>query len=304
MKVLVTGGSGNIGVYIVERLKDKHDVTVLDMKESETHPELPFLQVDLTDSTATKEAVKGFDAIVHFAAVPNPYDGLEEACIRVNPASTWSILEAARVNGVRRVVYAGSDSETGFGIHAVEHKPLYVPIDEDHPCWPHESYSLSKYFGEFMCREYSRAFGIETVSLRLQWVWLDICMEGMERAAAREEGDVGNDPWLGSYIFPEDVAQGVELALDHPMRDPKFPFEAFFISAAETFYKMDTLDVLARVYPDGPPPVKRKAWFEANPRASTYDFTKAREELGFKPEFSWRDIHSDRRVKFEERSGQ
>ena len=298
MKVVVTGGSGNIGVYIVERLKGRHDVTVLDMKRSEAHPDVPFLKIDLTDSEATKKAVRGFDAVVHFAAVANPFDGKEEACMKINPSSTWSVLEAARINGVRRVVYAGSDSETGFGIHAAKHKPLYVPIDEEHPCWPHESYSLSKYFGEVMCREYSRAFGIECVSLRLQWVWLDVCTEGMERAAAREEGDIDEDPWFGSYIYPEDVAQGVDLALDYRFKNASFPSEAFYISATETFYKMDTLDVLARVYPDGAPPVKRKEWFERNPRASVWDFTKAREELGFEPEFTWRDIHSERRMTF------
>jgi len=299
MRVCVTGGSGNIGVYIVERLKGRHDVTVLDVRRSETHPDLPFLEIDLTDSEATKRAIRDFDAVVHFAAVANPFDGKEEACMKINPASTWSVLEAARATGIRRVVYAGSDSETGFGIHAVKHKPLYVPIDEEHPCWPHESYSLSKYFSEVMCREYSRAFGIECVSLRLQWVWLDICMEGMERVAATDEGDVGDDPWLGNYIYPEDVAQGVDLALDYRMKKPDFPFEAFYISAAETCVKMDTLELLERIYPEGAPPVKRREWFEQNPRACVFDFTKAREDLGFEPEFTWRDIHSERRVKFD-----
>jgi len=301
MRVCVTGGSGNIGVTIVERLKGRHDVTVLDMKRSEAHADLPFLEIDLTDSEATKRAIRDFDAVVHFAAVANPFDGREEACMKINPASTWSVLEAARANGIRRVVYAGSDSETGFGIHAVKHKPLYVPIDEEHPCWPHESYSLSKYFGEVVCREYSRAFGIECVSLRLQWVWLDICMESMERMAAAEEGDVGDDPWLGSYIYPEDVAQGVDLALDYRMKSEVFPFEAFYISAADTFCKMDTLKLLARVYPEGAPPVKREEWFKENPRACVFDFTKAREKLGFEPEFTWRDIHSERRMSFRKR---
>ncbi|MFH0966026.1 MAG: NAD(P)-dependent oxidoreductase [Planctomycetota bacterium] len=298
MKVCVTGGSGNIGRYVVERIKRKHDVTILDLKPSTAHPDIARLAIDLMDSAQAKRSLAGFDAVVHLAAVPNPFDYPPESCIKVNVPTTWAVLEAAVTNRIRRVIYGGSDSATGFGIHLAKHKPLYVPIDEQHPCWPHEAYGLSKYFGELVCQEYSRAFRIETISLRYQWVWLDICREAMERIAAMEEDDIGDDPWFGSYIFPEDVAQGVDLALDYEFRDAVFPFEAFYLAAADTFVKMDTLELLTRIYPDGPPPGKRKGYFRKNLRACVFDLTKARNELAFNPEFTWRDIHSARRMRF------
>ena len=53
--------------------------------------------------------------------------------------TSYNVFEAARLEGVRRVVYGCSDSSTGFGIHLVKLVPEYVPIDEEHPLWPHET---------------------------------------------------------------------------------------------------------------------------------------------------------------------
>jgi len=287
MKVLITGGSGNIGVYVVEELKDIHELSILDLKPAVLPGGIPFLKVDLTDAEETASAVKGFDAVIHLAAIPHPFNDPGERVMHVNMVGTYNLLEAVRQNGIPRLIFGCSESASGFGIHKASHKPRYFPIDEEHPSWPHESYSLSKYFGEIMCREYSRAYGIETISLRYCWVWLERDRAAIEAVLKNKELDLKN--WFGAYIFPEDVAQACRLSLDYVFDEGLPRFEDFYLSAADTFQKIASLELIKRLYPKDTPPVKNRGYFQKNPRASLFDITKARKKLGFEPKKSWRD---------------
>ena len=297
MKVLITGGSGNIGFYVVDRLKRTHEITILDLKPPLHSPDIPFLKVDLLNPEKVKEAVKGFDVVIHLAAIPNPYNDPGERVLSVNVISTYNLMEAVRKNGVRRVIYGCSESASGLGIHNVSCKPEYIPIDEEHPSWPHESYSLSKYFGEITLREYSRAYKIEGTSLRYGWVWMDICRNAIEEILKRKEGEIGENDWLGAYIFPEDVAQGISLSLDFTIENKNFPFEVFYLTAADNFCNVDSLKLIQKLFPGNPPSVKNPEYFTRNPKASLFDITRAKEKLGYKPTFTWRDFNSNKRVR-------
>lgn len=296
MKVLVTGGSGNIGAYVLHLLRSTHDLSNLDIGPSKEFPDIPFLEVDLMDASRVRKVVKGFDAVVHLAAIPHPFNDPGEKVLSLNVTATYNLLEAARENGVPRIVYACSESASGLGIHNVEYKPEYIPIDEDHPSWPHESYSLSKYFGEEMCREYSRAYKMECVSLRYAWVWLDMFRENIEKIIARDPAVRGEKDWMGAYIFPEDVAQGIALSLDYQLKDREFPFEVFYLTAQDNFTGLDSLELMRKMFSE-PPSTKKPEYFARDPRASLFDITKAREELGYRPQFTWQDLNSARRIK-------
>ncbi len=128
--------------------------------------------------------------------------------ISVNTAINFAVFEAIRLNGIPRVIYGCSDSSTGFGIHNTALKPLYVPMDEAHPLWPHESYSLSKHFGERMAETYAKAYDIEAISLRYNWVWVKRWQEKAARtvADARAGKFDQENAWLGGYISVRDVA--------------------------------------------------------------------------------------------------
>lgn len=285
MRVLVTGGSGNVGGYVVEELIAKHDVTILDVNASKKHPDLPLVEMDLTSLDRVVRTIKGFDAVVHLAAIPNPRNDPGDRVLGVNTVSAYNVLEAVRLNGIRRIVYACSESASGFGIHNTWYKPEYVPIDENHPSWPHESYSLSKYFGEVMCREYSRAYGIEAVSLRYGWVWFGWDKDALLPMLKNLRPSPDNA--LGAYVFAEDVAQAFGLALDYKLTSQP-PFESFYIMADVPALGTDSLEQIHLLYPNDPPPV-REAYFEANPRASLFDTSKAKRELGYKPRKSYLD---------------
>ena len=209
----------------------------------------------------------------------------------MNVVTCFNVLEAVRRNGIPRIVYGCSESSSGFGIHNVELKPLYLPIDEAHPCWPHETYSLSKRFGEEMVENYSRAYGIEGIALRYCWVWLERDAESVRGIVhAGLEGKPLPQPWFGCYIAPHDVAQAFRLAAQYRFRSGReIPFEAFYLTADTTFLVDPSLEALRRHF-DPLPAVRDAAYFEANPHTPVFDTRKARRLLGFKPTRDWRSF--------------
>jgi UDP-glucose 4-epimerase len=294
MKILITGGAGQIGSYVVQRMKDKRDITILDVRPSPYYPQVPLLKVDLLDADQVKKVVSGFDVVVHLAAIPHPFNDPGDKVLSVNMVSTYNLLEAMKTNGVRRMIYCCSESASGWGIHHVNYKPQYIPIDEKHPDWPHEAYSFSKNFSEVMCREFSRAYKLETVSLRYAWVWFDGVREAAEKFIAAGGGDT--DAWFGAHILPEDVAQAIDLSIDYKIKNSEFPFEAFYLTAEETFSLYESLDLMKKIF-GTVPPITRPDYFSRNPRATLFDIAKAKSQLGFKPEFCWRDFNSPNRRK-------
>ncbi len=286
MNVCVTGGSGLVGGYVLEELT-AHGIEAvnIDTRPSAGHPDVPFLRTDLMDAAATEQAIRDADVVVHLAAIPNPFEDPGERVMAVNTVTTYNVIEAVRKAGLPRIVYGCSESASGFGIHRVEHVPLYVPIDEEHPCWPHETYSFSKSFGELMCREYARADRIEVVSLRYTWVWFREHQEQLrEKVAHRADPD--QQRLFGAYVFAEDVAQAVRLALTVELPDPEMPFEAFYIVADEPLYTAPTLEAIRNAFGDRTPPVRPPDYFERNPRAPAFNIDKARRLLGYEPRYT------------------
>jgi nucleoside-diphosphate-sugar epimerase len=242
---------------------------------------------------AAVNAIRGFDAVVHLAAIPHPFSDPAERVMAVNMVTTYNVLEAVRLNGIPRIIYGCSESSTGFGIHNTELKPVYLPIDEAHPCWPHEVYSFTKRFGEVMVNNYTRAYGIESISLRYCWVWLERDAEAIRsiiQAGLRGERDPKS--WFGCYVAPHDVAQAIRRSVSYGFPDGgSLPFEAFYICAGTTFFSDPTLDVLESHF-DLLPELKDPGYFESQPFAPPFDCRKAEKMLGFDPTQDWRDFDS------------
>jgi len=292
MKVLVTGGSGAIGRYVIKELVT-HDIapTILDMRPPQKQmPGVDFVSCDLTSLQATLATIKGYDAVVHLAAIPDPFSDPWDRVMSVNMATCFNVLEAVRQNGIPRIVYGCSESSTGFGIHYVNLTPLYFPIDEQHPCWPHETYSLTKRFGEEMCQLYTTAYGFQSISLRYCWVWVERNTPAIhELIELGKKGQRNPKDWFGCYIAPHDVAQGIRLALQYQFpEEQKIPFEAFFLTAETTFFPMPTLNALKETF-SPMPEVRAPHYYQDNPYAPPFDIRKAKRMLGFKPTMDWRD---------------
>lgn len=273
-RIVVTGGSGKAGRAVVkELLEHGYEVLNVDLAPSR-EPLAPYLKVDLTDLGQTFEALYGADAVVHLAAIPAPSLQTEEATFRINMASTYNVFSIAVTLGLKRVVWASS--ETTLGLPFDREQPAYAPIDEDHPLYPESSYALSEVLGEEMARQFNRWSGIPFVGLRFSNI--------MEPEDYRAFPDFWDDPrrrkWnLWGYVDARDVAQSCCLGLETDLQGS----EAFIIAAADTVMNRPNRELMAAVFP-GVPLREGTGEFE-----TLLAIDKARKLLGYAPNYSWRD---------------
>ena len=208
MRVVVTGGSGKGGAWVVRDLREHgHDVLNVDARHDGSAFGL-CLVADLTDLGQTQDALAGADAIVHFAAIPAPQLRPEGETFRINALSTYNVFAAAVAHNVRRVVWASSETVLGLPF---DRPPDFAPIDESIEPRPESSYSLSKLVGETMAAQFARRSGIGFVGLRISNI-----MEPADYAAFPSWQD---DPqvrrWnLWGYVDARDVAQAARLGLE------------------------------------------------------------------------------------------
>jgi nucleoside-diphosphate-sugar epimerase len=181
MRVFFTGGSGKAGKHVAPYLAEQgHHVTNADLVPLR-HPAVADLHVDLTDAGETYSALAGLatfdeldlpakptcDAVVHFAAVPAILRTSDAATYATNVLSTYNVLEAATRLGVRKIVFASSETTYGVCFAQGERRPLYVPVDEDHPTVPEDSYAMSKVANEVTARSFQARTGADVYGLRI-----------------------------------------------------------------------------------------------------------------------------------------
>ena len=272
-RVVVTGGAGKAGRAVVrELLEHGRDVLSVDLVRA---PDLRCDQLvaDLTEYGQAVDALKGAESVVHLAAIPAPGLKADELTFRVNVTSTYNVFAAAPLLGLRRVVWASS--ETVLGLPFEREPPRYAPIDEDHAPFPESSYSLSKVAGEALARQFARWTGIAYVGLRFSNV-----MEPHDYARFPGFWD---DPqlrrWnLWGYVDARDVAQACRLALDVEIDGA----EVFIVAAGDTVMRRTNAELMAEVYPG----VELRG--EIGEHDTLLSIAKARRVLGYEPRFSWR----------------
>jgi nucleoside-diphosphate-sugar epimerase len=272
-KVVVTGASGKAGRAVVRNLLEhEHDVLALDVVP-QAEPATSSLLADLTDFGQTLESLAGADAVVHLAAIPASGIHTEETTFRTNMLSTYNVFEAARLLGLRRVVWASSETILGLPFERVQ--PAYAPIDEDHPDYPDSSYALSKLLSEELGRQLHRWTGTPYIALRFSNI--------MEPDDYERFTSYWDDPslrrWnLWGYVDARDVAESCRLALEAAAGA-----EHFIIAAADTVMNRPSRELMAEVYPSVP----------YRPTAGDFDtllsIQKAQTLLGYDPQWSWRD---------------
>lgn len=273
--MIVTGGAGKAGRAVVrDLLEHGYDVVSVDLARDPNLTEGQQLVADLTDYGEAVDALKGADAVIHLAAIPAPGLKPDELTFRVNTAATFNVFQAAPLVGLRRVVWASS--ETTLGLPFERELPRYAPIDEEHPLLPESTYALSKVISEEMARQFSRWNGIPYHGLRFSNV-----MEPHDYA--RFPGfwdDARVRSWnLWGYVDARDVAQSCRLALEVDLPGA----EVFIIAAADTVMSRPSAELLAEVFPD----VELR--HAVGEHGTLLSIEKARRLLGYEPEFSWRD---------------
>jgi len=165
---VVTGGAGFIGSHIVEELVHRNEkVTVIDNfstgKRQNVKPfegKAEIVEADLAEAKNLVQILKGADYVIHQAAIPSVpksiIDPVKSHHANVN--GTLQLLVACREAGVKRVVYASSSSLYGDSPTLPKHEGM-MPN-------PLSPYGAQKLFGEMYCQVFTKAYGLETVSLR------------------------------------------------------------------------------------------------------------------------------------------
>lgn len=171
MKALVTGGAGFIGSHLCELLLAKgHDVVALDnlscgrlanLHDFERHEHFRFVQADIRDLSGMRPAFAGIDWVFHLAGLADIVPSIEQPAqyFSTNVGGTFNVLECAREQGVKRIVYAASSSSYGI--------PDAYPTPESSPIRPQYPYALTKYMGEELVLHWAQTYKIPALSLRL-----------------------------------------------------------------------------------------------------------------------------------------
>ena len=305
MKVLVTGGSGVIGSYLLRELKRLGYSLSCYSRSRPVQDHVDWLEGDIGRIDQLKAACEGHDAVVHLAAVPGPGRTAPEELLLLNVMGTVNTLEAAVEAGVTKFVFASSGAATGFTFQSKPITPDYLPIDEAHPCAPQDEYGLSKLLGEQICKRYSDAYGLATICLRINHNW---CLDregaqvavnsGWAKGLTIEElwekrylkvivesqgnwptpGPPRPDKLLWAVTDVRDAVQAFRLALENS----EMAHEVFHINGADTCSSTETPTLIKRHFPQVPlkQPLERFA--------SLVSHAKATALLGYRPQYSWR----------------
>ncbi|MBP1966447.1 NAD-dependent epimerase/dehydratase family protein [Paenibacillus aceris] len=279
-RIIVTGGSGKAGQWILKHfVENNYDVINLDVK-APAEPICRTIITDLNDLGQVHNAISQFSTgnrkevvgIVHFAAIPQAYTHTNDVCFRNNVMSTYNILEAAANLGIGKVVLASSESSYGICFASEFFEPQYLPIDEEHPQLPEDSYGLSKVVNEVTAQAFHRRTGMQVVSFRLGNI---LVPESYEQLKANFDNTDARLRILWSYIDARDVASACLKAIEVD----GLGAEALIIAADDSSSNRLTRELVEKYLPG-----VKEIRSPLEGRASLISNAKAKRLLGWEPQ--------------------
>lgn len=272
MKIALTGGSGGIGRAIVAAALGRGDSVVsIDRVGPADMPQdrhFRFVLAEMSDYDKLVEAFAGVDAVIHMAAIPSPGRHPDHVVHNNNVVGSYNALRAAAEHGISRVCQASSVNAIG---HAYSRTPRYdyFPLDEQHPNYAEEPYSLSKWICEQQAEAFVRRYeGMSIASMRFHWV-----VPNRARAAQNFTVDSTRpEKHLWAYTRFDAAADACLKAVEVDLKG----HEAFYIVAPDTTVEVPSRELAAQYFPDIP----IRTEFEGN--ASFFSSAKAGRLLGWR----------------------
>jgi len=295
VRILVTGGAGFIGSHLVEKLlADEHDVVILDDFNDFYDPQIKHANitgfakdvivchVDLRDGAAVRNLFhrEKVDAIAHLAARAGVRPSIQHPQLYydTNVSGTLHLLEAARVTGVERFVFASSSSVYGAS--------KTVPFSEDqHLTQTLSPYGATKVAGEFLCSTYSQLYQLRVVALRYFTVYgprqrPDLAIHQFTRRIYDSQpiDQFGDGTTRRDYTYIDDVIQGTMAALEY--EGPRY--DIFNLGENETIQLKELISAIEDA-------LGKKAKVNRLPEQpgdmplTCADISKARKLLGYNP---------------------
>jgi len=287
-KVLVTGGAGFIGREVVKQLQQNgYVVTVLDKAEKPLDfTNVKYIRGDLQNAAKCVVACAGQDFVIHLAAKPRiPESFIDpDSYFDDNVTGTKNILTAASAVGIRKFVYASSSSV--YGNNPAPHKPFHKPD-------PLNYYSMTKLFGEHLCKQYKNMFNLNYTILRFFTVYGDeqpdddnkgLMISKFYRLAAEGKPLTvhGDGQYKRDYIHVSDVAKACISSVESRVKS-----EIFNVGTGENISVNEVIDILKEFFPD------LKIENEEKPKGyaseTLADISKAKKLLGWKPQINIQD---------------
>ncbi|MGI4755572.1 MAG: SDR family oxidoreductase [Janthinobacterium lividum] len=292
-KVLVTGAAGFIGSHLMDALAERGDrVCGFDdyttgRRENIAHlgDRVEFVEASLLDRDALRRACEGVELIFHQAALPSVPRSVQdpETSHRNNINGTFELLEAARLAGVRRVVYAASSSAYG-------NQPGFPRVETMRP-QPLSPYAVQKLTGEFYLQSYAAVFGMETVAMRYfnifgprqvpdspysgvmaKWI---LQLQRGELPVVFGDGEQGRD-----FTYISNVVQANLLAGDAPAE--KVSGRVFNVACGERHTLNETFRVIAGLLETGLV-LQHGPERPGDVRDSLADISAAKSAFGYQP---------------------
>lgn len=305
-KVLVTGGAGFIGSHAVRALVEKgYDVCVLDNlskgHSQAVHPKAHFVKMDLADTQGLDELLKHekFDAVMHFAGSIEVGLSMTQPAVFFENNCTYGVnlLEAMRKNNVKRIIFSSTAAVYG--------NPEMVPIKEDARLKPESFYGASKLIFEQVLQQFEKMFGFEYIALRyfnaagahpsgeigqdympdthlIQRVLRSVLGKVKGFAIFGTDYDTKDGTCVRDYIHVSDLVDAHLLALDYLFAGKGS--NVFNLGNGQGYTVREVLNAVEKI-------TGKKVERTENPRrpgdpvALVADASKAREMLGWKPQF-------------------
>ncbi len=223
----------------------------------------------------------GAEAVVHLAAIPAPGMTANAATFRNNVVSSYNVVAAARLVGIKNIVFASSETVLGLPF---DEPPPYAPVDEDYPVRPESTYSLGKVLDEEMARHFCRWDPeLKMIGLRFS----NVMEPGDYAAFPSYDADPQIRRWnLWAYIDARDGAQAIRKALELDATG----MDVFIIANADTVMGRSSSELMAEVFPDVP------VRHPLGDHETLLSIEKARRVLGYEPQHSWRGDRVDEEI--------
>ena len=292
MKYLVTGGAGFIGSHLVEALlQNGNEVVILDnlstgSRENLRHlwHDFELIEGDVRDADTCLQAARNCDGIFHEAALVSVFDSIERPRDNhdINTTGTLNVLEAARLNGCKRVVYASSAAIYGNNPELPKNE-LMLPE-------PLSPYGSVKIAGEYYLKAHAEQYNMSCIALRYFNVYgprqnpnsvysgviskfVDCALKGLHPTI------FGDGRQTRDFVFVEDVVQANIRAMQTPLEQPFFNCNIATGISTSLLDLVDALQAITRTLPDPIFKMERPG----DIRHSLANITRAHKFLGYQP---------------------
>ena len=289
-KIFVTGGSGKAGKHLIQYLLEKgYSIVNADLVPLVMNG-VDNINLDITDSGQVFNALSGyanipelklgedpknFKAVVHLAAIPRILVKPDNETFRINTLGTYNVMEAATKLGIKKIIFASSETTYGFCFAQGNPIPKWLPIEEDYETSPTDSYGLSKVLNEKTGEAFQKRTGIDIYALRIGNIIEPDEYHRFEEFCENPSIRLRN---LFNYIDARDLAQAIELCI----KKDGLGYEVFNVTHNINSVSLTTEEIIKQFFPN----VKMRRDMEKY--ESILSSKKIRDVLGFNPAHDWK----------------